>query len=145
VATWVYDLSTSRWSRFDSQTYDYWRPRLLANIGDIALAFDRTSNQVWRLDPDRATDGDEVFAKAFCAFLDLPEGRVDLANVQLDCFMGGAPREGQGSAPIIGLRVSRDEATYGNVRYRPMGVTGQRSPKPRWNALGQVQAPGAIL
>lgn len=146
-ATWAYDLSTKRWTRFASLGSDYWQARMFANIGDAILATDRLSNQVWRVDPDRRTDGDEVFQVRFPAFLAVEEGAVDLANVELDCLLGDAPRSGQGSdGGAIVLRISRDEgSTWGLARERSLGAAGNRSVRPRWNALGEVRAPGAIL
>lgn len=144
-ATWVYDLSMRRWSRLSSLGLDYWRPKLFANIGDTILAADRSSNQLWRLDPDRRTDAGDVFTREFCVFIPVEEGSLDLGNIELDCWMGAAPATGQGSAPLIGMQMSLDEETYGPMRFRPLGVTGQRKPKPRWTALGSVEAPGVIL
>lgn len=145
-ATWTFDLSTQRWTRFGSLDLSYWRPRLFANIGDTVLATDRLSNQVWRLDPDRRTDGSEVFPIEFPGFLEVAEGFVDLANITLDCLTGDAPRSGQGSAPVIGLRLSHDGGhTYGAVRYRSMGLTGDYTATPRWNSLGMAKAPLGVI
>lgn len=144
--TKVFDLSTKRWVRFQSLGYDYWRPRMFVNIGDTVLATDRLSNQVWRLDPDRRTDGDVSFQVRFQAFLEVAEGVVDLANVELDCLLGAAPRSGQGSDPKVVMQISRDEgATWGTARERSLGTTGNRNVRPRWVGLGEVRAPGAIL
>lgn len=147
AATWAFDLTTRRWVRFASPGYDYWRARMFVNIGDTILATDRLSSQVSRLDPDRRTDGDEPFQVEFCAFADVQEGALDLANVELDCLLGDAPRSGQGSdGGVITLRISRDEgATWGIAREQSLGAAGVRSRRPRWNALGEVRAPGAIL
>jgi hypothetical protein len=146
AATWVYDLTTGRWTRFSSLNLAYWRARLFATMGDTVLAFDRSSEQVWRLDPDRRTDGDDVFTVEFCGFIDVPEGQEDVANIELDCLTGDSPRTGQGSDPLIGLRVSRDGGkTYGTVRHRPMGATGDYTVTPRWNAFGAAKAPHGLI
>lgn len=146
AATWVYDLSTRRWSKFASLGSNYWRPKFFATMGDTVLAFDRLSNQVWRLDPDRRYDGSNVFPLEFCGFIPVSEGRLPLANITLDCLLGDAPRTGQGSDPLIGLRVSYDGgATYGPVKYRSLGITGKRSSQPRWTNLGTAKAPHGVI
>lgn len=147
TATLAFDLATKRWVNFSSLGYTYWRPRLFAQVANTILATDRNSNQVWTLDPDRRTDGDDLFPVEFCGMLDVPEGQVDLGNVELDCLLGDAPRSGQGSdGGSIGLRISRDDgASWGTVRYRNLGAAGNRTVRPRWVALGEVKAPGAIL
>lgn len=145
-ATWVFDLSTERWTRFSSLGLNYWRPRLFANIGETVICTDRGSNQVWRLDPDRRTDGDDVFPVRFPAFLDVPEGMVDVANLELDCLTGDAPLTGQGSAPQVGMRYSRDGAkTWSSWRYRSLGSTGDYDRPVRWNALGMAKAPHGLV
>jgi hypothetical protein len=145
-ATWVYDLTTGRPVRSSSLNLDYWRPRFFSTMGDTVLAFNRTSNQVWRLDPDRRTDGDDVFTVEFCGFIDVPEGQIDIANIELDCLTGDSPRSGQGSAPLIGLRLSHDGGkTWGRARYRPMGATGDYTARVRWNALGAAKAPHGVI
>lgn len=145
-ATKVYDLSTQRWSQFNSLTYDYWRPRLFATIGDTVLASDRLSNQLVRLDPDRATDGNEVFTRSFMGFVPVTEGSVPLGSVELDCLLGDAPRSGQGSDPLIGMRMSHDGGeTWDFWDYQSLGTTGNRSIPPRWNACGSAHAPHGVI
>jgi hypothetical protein len=146
TATWVYDLSTKRWSNFLSLGYDYWRPRFFANLGGTVLATDRLSSQLYRLDPDRRTDGSTVFPLEFMAVIDVPEGAADIGNVELDCLTGDAPRTGQGSDPLIGLRWSRDRgATWSDARYRSLGATGKNAETVRWTALGQARAPYGLM
>lgn len=146
-ATWVYDLSTENWTRFSSLSRDYWRAHLHCNIGDVALAADAESNQVWRVDPERKTDGSDVFTMEFAAFVQAKEAPVPLANVELDCEVGGSPLSGQGSDPLVVLQVSRDRGkTYGSPREKGLGTTGDYTKRVRWNGLGIVRQPfGAVL
>lgn len=144
TATWVLDLTTERWSTFASLGYDYWRPRLIANLGDIVIAADRNSNQVWSLDPDAVDDDGDAIHREFYAFVTVDEGRQPLANVVLDCLLGSAPVDV--TDPTITMQVSRDDgASWSSPRERSLGLTGVRNIKPRWNGLGQVSAPGAIV
>lgn len=145
-ATWVYDLSSQRWCNFSSLGYDYWRPRLIANAGDVVICADRNSNQLWKLDPDLGTDAGDAIPKEFYAFIDVPEGAFPLGNVVLDCLLGDAPSSDPDDESIMVLQVSRDEgASWSSPRERGLGVLGDRTVRPRWNGLGLVKAPGAIL
>lgn len=141
-ATWGYDLSTEMWVRFSSLGFDYWRTQLFCNIGDIALAADSASNQIYRLDPDRRTDGDDTFTVRFRAFQEALQGSIPCANVQLSCDLGNAPYTGQGSAPVIVMRMSDNQGkTFGRPRERSMGATGEYLIAPRWVGLGTVKSP----
>jgi len=145
TATWVYDLSTRRWSTFSSLGYAYWRPRLFANLGDVVICSDRNSNQLWTLDADRGTDESDAVPKEIYAFLDVPEGSVPLRNVVLDCLLGDAPTSDPDDESIMVLQISRDQATWSSPRERGLGARGNRAVQPRWNGLGEVKAPGATL
>jgi hypothetical protein len=141
-ATWLYDLSSKAWTRADSQGLDYWRADLFCNIGDVVLCRDSTSNQVYRLDPDLLDDAGETFTMQFSAYLEAKERPVSVANVQLHCEVGGSPRSGQGSDPLVGLQTSKDGCkTYGGLKFRGLGATGEYLTRVRWNALGQADAP----
>jgi hypothetical protein len=142
-ATWAYDLSTRRWTRFASYGYDYWRARFFANVGETILATDRLSNQVYRLDPDRRLDGSDPIIKEFCAFLDVADGAADVGNIELDCETGSAA---YGDDEYIGLRLSRDGSrTWGAVEHRPLGQRGDYHATPRWLALGEARAPHGMI
>jgi hypothetical protein len=141
-ATWAYDLGTRVWTRMESDGETYWKADLFANIGDTVIARDATSSVIYTLDPDLATDAGETFTCYFSAFIPALERPVPVANVMLDCEVGGSPRSGQGSDPLIGLQWSRNGGkTYSGLRFRGLGATGEYRTRVRWNALGQADAP----
>lgn len=143
--TWVYDLTNQRWSEFSSLGYDYWRPRLIANLGGQVLACDRNSNTVWKLDPDLGTDDGDAIPREFYAFVNVDEASFPLGNIELDCLRGDAPTSDPDDESIMVLQVSRDEgSSWSSPRERGLGVRGDRRIRPRWNGLGIVRAPGAI-
>jgi hypothetical protein len=146
TATWVYDLSSGRWCNFGSLGFDYWRPLLFANLGDVVICSDRNSNQVWKLDPDAGTDAGDAIVKEFYAFLEVAEGNFPLGNVEIDCLRGDAPTSNPDDESIMVLEISRDEgASWSSPRQRGLGERGRRMVRPRWNGLGQIPAPGGIL
>jgi hypothetical protein len=141
-ATWMYDLASKSWTRANSNGLDYWRADLFCNIGDVALARDAASNQVYRLDPDLRDDAGETFTMEFCAFLETKERPIAIANLELHCEVGGAPREGQGSEPLVGMQISRDGTkTFNGLRYRSLGATGKYRTRVRWTMLGNAFPP----
>lgn len=143
VATWVYDLNgpAERWTTFDSLNNDYWLAHLGTAIGDVTVALDAVSNQVYRLAPDRNTDGDTEFATEFTAMVDGQPGSAPLSNVVVVCDMGDAPLTGQGSVPVIQMQISVNQGkTFGPWIEQPLGVSGAYDNAPRWNGLGQVPA-----
>jgi hypothetical protein len=141
-ATWLYDLASKTWTRANSAGYDFWRADLFCNIGDTVLTRDALSNQIYRLDPDRSTDGTATFTMEFSAYVETKERNLALGNLDLHCEVGGSPRSGQGSDPLVGMQVSRDGGkTYGPLKYRGLGATGKYLTRPRWTGLGQARAP----
>jgi hypothetical protein len=145
AATWLYDLSAPPgmgWTRATSNAYDYWRNDLFCNIGDVVLARDVLSNVIYRLDPDLRDDDGDTFTMEFCTLLEAKERPVPVANLELHMEVGGSPRAGQGSDPLIGMQASRDGAkTYGQLKYRGLGATGEYRTRVRWNALGMATPP----
>lgn len=142
-ATWVYDLMEvgERWVTFDSLGLGYWRAQLGCNVGDVVLACDATSAQVYRLDEHLETDGDDVFAMEFTALVAGADVPQPMANLMLVCDMGNAPRRGQGSAPLVQMNWSDDQGkSFRGWRERPLGATGVNKPLPRWSGLGTVPA-----
>lgn len=141
-ATWIYDLGMKAWTKANSAGLDFWRADLFCNIGDVALARDALSNQIYRLDPDLRADAGVTFTREFCAFLEARERGVPIANLELHCEKGGAPRTGQGSNPKVVLQVSlTGTRTWGPPKERGLGASGEYQKKVRWAGLGTALAP----
>ncbi len=146
-ATWVYDLAARKGLLANSYGYDYWRAQLFCAAGDACYAADAISTTIYRLDPDRRDDDDTTFTMEFCAFLPAADGTVAIDNLELHCAVGGSPLAGQGSDPLVWMRMSKDQGmTWSGKRYRGLGMTGKYRTRVRWNALGSAPAPnGAIF
>lgn len=141
-ATWVYDLTSRKWAKWSSGTFDFLRVGQFAVLGERAICADLLSSAVYAVDPDRRDDAGVEFPVEFMAFLDLAEGQASCANVRLKCEVGDAPRTGQGSDPKIQMRYSGDEGkSWSGWRERSLGITGASLTEVRWNGLGQIRAP----
>jgi hypothetical protein len=148
-STWVYDLNGAgeQWTTFESPGAAYWRAHLGVAMGDTVIALDTVSTQVYRLDESLMDDAGSQWEMEATAFID-PQGRaIPCANIALLCDMGDAPATGQGSAPLVGMKFSDDQAkSFTPWLYRDLGVTGQPLPMPQWDGLGEIPAlTGRIL
>ncbi len=143
MLTAVYDLVTKKWTRFTSSGETYWLAHLGTDAGGLALAADAVTNQIYQVDGDALDDdGSEIVAE-WTAYLELNEGRLEIANVVLDMSIGFVDL-GE-TNPLIGLRISRDGGqNYGDVRYIDLPLTGEFRHPPRWNRCGQFRAPHGV-
>lgn len=142
--TWVYDRSVGTWAKWNSNGYDYFRGHLGCEHAEMVMCVDalQGSGQVWRVEPDLMDDDGEEFAVEFSAYMEVKEGRVPVASVELIGLTGDVPMTGQGSEPLVGMRYSDDGAkTWSSWRWASMQTTGQYRGRVRWRQLGQARAP----
>lgn len=144
--TWVWDGAL--WSQFKSKDYAYWRAHIGAQVGTRILAADAVpgSGKIFRLSPDALTEDGEGITREFTAWLEIKEGQIVVDNLVVNCAVGEGPRSGQGSAPILQLRCSRDGGkTFSGWREASMPLTGDYSRQVRLNRWGTFKAPGALF
>lgn len=140
-STWVYDLdgSGAQWTKAASPGYDYLRACLGATMGDTTIALDTTSAQVYRLNPDRKTDGTSAVQVICTAIVAGQDQAIPCSNVTMLMDFGAGPYTGQGSAPLISMRYSDNQAkTWSGWDERPLPVTGDYDDLPRWNGMGDI-------
>lgn len=143
-ATWVYDLKNDLWSRFGSKGYDNWRAHLGVDVSGTIYALDalQGSGQVFKLDPDATSDEGDEIACTFSAVVEQAEGFTTIGELELIASVGHAPRTGQGSAPLVSLRWSDDQAqTWSTWRHAEMPLTGKYAGRIKWRRLGQIKEP----
>lgn len=141
-STWIYDLTSHTWARVSAQGFGYSRINLFASMGGVVLAGNGVTNQIYKLDPDLRTDAGTAFPVEFTGFVEISEGSVPCANVELICDTGDAPWSGAGSNPVIEMRYSDDGGkAWSRWRERPLGKAGQSRTRVRWLGLGTIYAP----
>lgn len=142
-STWAYDLtgSGSQWTTFASLGLDYWRAHLGATMGDITIALDNSSNQVYRLDPARKTDGTSPVPVTCTVMVEGQDAGIPCSSVVMLLVVGDGPYTGQGSAPIISERHSDNQGkTWSGWDEQPLPVAGSYDSLPKWNGLGTIPA-----
>lgn len=142
-STWVYDLDGqgAQWTTFSSLGFGYWKAHLGTSMGDVTVALDPTSNQVYRLDPERKTDGATAVVVTCSVVVAGQDKAIAVANVTMVMDFGAGPYTGQGSAPQIAQRFSGNQAkTFTGWDYQPLPVTGDYDDLPTWNGPGDIPA-----
>lgn len=139
VLTFVYDLSTQFWTRFESYERTYWRPRVGGRQGDGSwIVGDSESGQLWKLDPNRNTDGDDPIVRKASAAVLVVNSPERCRNLVLGVSVGTvADPEAD---PQIGLDWSEDEGhTWGGLLFEPLGRQGEFNTQVIWSQLGLMR------
>lgn len=141
--SFAYDLSTGLWSEFTSFGQPLFRGAVSAVApNNMALLGDAYGPAIWRLDPERRTDGDAPVVFEFSAHLQVEGGPTRCANVMLDVATGEA--DGPLADPTIALQVSDDRGrTWSDPAVRPLGRQGTH-PIVAWRRLGRLRHPGRV-
>jgi hypothetical protein len=143
--SFVYDLSTGLWDEITSYGRPLFRGHVSA-IGSNALPLlgDDTSNVIWQMTTDQATDGTDPVVFEFTGLLEVPSAPVRCNNVSLTVATGttGDPD----SDPMMQLAMSEDHGrTFEDVGAQPLGRVGERNARLLWTRLGQLRRPGRIF
>ena len=144
ASRWAFDLSTLLWSRFLSAGMNIFAGHLGCDVsGSVyALSAELGASQVFRFDADLLTDDDGEIPIEWTCVIESPEGRRTVPVVEVIGSVGFVPRTGDGSAPVMQMRISRDQGkTFGNWRTEPMPVTGDFAGRVRFRQCGQITPP----
>lgn len=148
-ATWVYEAGTKSWATWDSTGQSFFKGHLGCEYAGQVLALDADpgSAQVWQIDPEAKTDAGDPIECELSAYLEVNEGSVAISNIELIGLAGDAPRTGQGSAPLMAMRYSKDGGkTWSNEKWASMHTTGKYAGRVRWKGgMGLASAPYGLL
>lgn len=144
--SWVYDISTQKWHERDSldsngNSLGRWIGNCAAEVYSRVMIGDAYSGNIYFLDWENYTEnGNTMRFLAHSAPVQADKLRVYINRVELDMETGVAPATGQGSAPQILLRWSKDGGkTWSRLQpYRSMGALGEYLARLRWISLGQA-------
>ena len=143
-ATWVYDVSTSKWherAAFTGGVYIRYKPATHMHCFGKHLVGDYSSGKLFSLDPNVYTDdGNPLVRTRIAPHLGNELNRNFYDELELDCQVGMGLPSGQGSDPKIILQVSRDGGkTFGNEQPRGLGKMGQFRARVVWRRLGYAR------
>jgi hypothetical protein len=144
--SWVFDISTRKWHERESwdankNTLNRWRGNCAAECYNKVLIGDFQTGQIWQLDWNAYDEGGNtmqmlahsspVHDEKFRLFLDL---------LELDMQSGVGLTNGQGSAPVVMLRWSKDGGETWSALQPPrsIGKRGAYVTRQRWKNLGQA-------
>ena len=139
--TWCYDLSTQAWHErtyWQDGTHKAYLPICHGHLRGVHLAGDRTSGNLYALDPNAYSDNGAAVRRVRVTPHVFREGRRIFAGVLEVFFQPGVGiPSGQGSNPQAMLRISRDGGqTYGIERSRSLGAQGKTRARTRWERCG---------
>jgi hypothetical protein len=137
-ATWVYDIATDMWHERQSFGYGYWRANQVAVCYGKTLVGDSESASIGELDYATFTEYGNMIQAIRVGHTIQSEGNMfSLDRLEIVIESGVGLLSGQGSAPVIGLQISKDFGrTYGTLTTRSMGAMGEYSKRAVWRQLG---------
>lgn len=142
--SYAYDLATGKWSDVTSYGRTLFRTSVWA-VGPNAqpLFGDDTSNQIWELSLEAATDGTDPVVFEFSGLVEMGEPARN-HNVSLDVTVGGT--DDPSADPTIDLAVSDDMGeTWSQEIAAPLGRQGERHTRVMWTRLGMLRRPGRLF
>lgn len=93
VGSFIFDRLTGFCAKASTYGEEYWRPWFGVQVADRVLCADGVGQgTVWRLEPDALDDDGDPIIRRFCAWQEIPEGRLEISNVVLNGAMGWAPQ-----------------------------------------------------
>jgi hypothetical protein len=130
-----YNIATGLWNAAKSWGYDEWR---ITGGAGKSTTYQLAPAGIVTLDDTKNTDAGTVMERTAISAPAFNNG----ALMTFDSFMADVEvgRVATGSSePQVSLQVSRNGETFGNIRQRGMGTTGDYARRVVWRGLGQAR------
>lgn len=140
--SWLYDGSTLMWSKLKSSGLARHRCEFSFTLIGNTIVADYTVGRFYKLLPTALTDnGDSIERELVSENIAQPDLTfLSIDCVRLDMEVGVGIAVGQGSNPMIGLSISRDNGkTWGAEMLKPMGKIGNYRTRIEWRRLGTAR------
>ena len=145
--TWCFDLQMGMWHKRgtwnpDNNGFTVWRPRCHAFAFGEHRWLDGVSGHVYRMSSTLGTDAGSYPIRRVrrAPTLQQENERVPFTALELDVEPGLGLVTGQGTNPIVMMRISRDGGkTWGPERMRSSGKIGEYGKRLRWERLGSAR------
>ncbi|MEL6258048.1 MAG: hypothetical protein AAFQ67_03195 [Pseudomonadota bacterium] len=148
----AFDLTTQEWHIRRTNGSNSWDWAQIISDGGNQYVAKRTGSAFMQLtrnaatdeQPDDSTLGTDI-ERFGTAHLPHAEGRSPLGPIIAELSHGVGLANGDGSDPVIGLRLSRDNGqTWTNRRDRDLGVQGAYEQRSKWVRNGRGRRPQTI-
>jgi len=145
--SWVYDAANKRW--FERSSYrknkssdGRYRGNCYTKFGHRHLIGDYENGLIYELSNAIFQENNNpIRFSNTCPIWDNNRDYQDLSEVEVVCEQGNADLSGQGKAPQMILRYSKDNGrTWSNELWREMGLRGQYGARVLWNRLGSARS-----
>ena len=131
-----YNLATGLWNYCSTYGYADWR--MIGSSGGYSRYYS-TPTGIVALDETLNTDESGIMRRVACgAPGDAGSRDITVTKFELDAEMGRAPING--TAQIM-LRFAPDGETFGNIKVRSLGVTGEYRHRAVWRNVGHGRRP----
>jgi hypothetical protein len=131
----AYDAATQQWAAIGSYGRDGWRARLGVRYGNLTIAGDDMSGQLWQLADGVYADDDDPLSREFTVLIN---ENAFIDNLAIDCSVGQQP-DPNDAGSTIELRTSRDGGSnWTDWRQASLGRKGASRTYPTWRRLGIV-------
>lgn len=134
--TWLYDATTQAWHEWLEWDTDWHRHR--ANCAVFAfgklIVGDMNNGRLYEMSSDiEDNDGRQIRALRASAHISQDEMQIEVNQFEVVCQQAVGLTTGQGSAPQMMLRCSKDGGnTWGREIWRSMGLKGEYRNRTRW-------------
>ena len=111
-----------------------WRAKGIAHAYGKYIVGDSDSSKIGILSNVTTEYGYDVEFEVKTFIRDLRDSNFDVTRIEIDCLTGQKL-----TAETIGLSVSRDGRSWGEFRYKSLGVTGEYGKRVLWQPVGKFE------
>lgn len=146
----VYDAAFERWHERTTFGADVYAPGFYARAFNEHVVASPDSSEIWSWDATVYTDNGQPIERVATVHVPLSDPQ-SIDSVILDAQFIGQPLEGQGSAPVIMMRFSRDggmtwsSSLQGIIRTTGAPGAGNYKPHVKFNRLGRFAGSHGLL
>lgn len=136
--SWLYDASTQYWSELTYAGTERHRAEFGVDFLNQTIVADYENGRLYKLDPEALDDNGENISMVLRGrYIRKDKRNVRISRLELGMETGVGLISGQGSAPVAGLRVSKDGGqSYGTQTFAEIGTLGDYSARCVWKRLG---------
>lgn len=144
--TYLYDVTTQKWSKWSTYGKDRWLTSITCQgFDNKPLVGDVETGNLYTLNGNKYSDGDLPIVGIVSAGALLKAQRISINMLRVEMAVGYGLETGQGSNPVIRLRMSRDGGLqFGDWQNIEVGKTGEYSKRVIARRLGQFKPPYVV-